>query len=102
MDWCIELRGIGLAISAFDGVAPCSRTRLGSAIPLNGGSQAYLQYSYGPGERKLNSSTLLANCYRLLVAAAFMYAWTSITAVKVSDLMDRNALTDSHSARKCQ
>ena len=40
-----------------------SFAELGSAIPLNGGAQAYLNYSFGP-------------------LAAYLFAWTAITALK--------------------
>ena len=39
-----------------------SFAELGSAIPLNGGAQAYLAYSYGP-------------------LASYLFAWTSIIAL---------------------
>jgi hypothetical protein len=40
-----------------------SFAELGSAIPLNGGAQAYLSYSYGP-------------------LVSFLFAWTAIIALK--------------------
>jgi amino acid transporter len=40
-----------------------SFAELGSAIPLNGGAQAYLAYSYGP-------------------LVSFLFAWTAIIALK--------------------
>jgi len=39
-----------------------SFAELGSAIPLNGGAQAYLAYSYGP-------------------LVSFLFAWTAIIAL---------------------
>jgi amino acid transporter len=40
-----------------------SFAELGSAIPLNGGAQAYLAYSYGP-------------------LVSYLFAWTAISALK--------------------
>lgn len=40
-----------------------SFAELGSAIPLNGGAQAYLSYSYGP-------------------LVSYLFAWTAISALK--------------------
>lgn len=40
-----------------------SFAELGSSIPVNGGAQAYLQYSYGP-------------------LASYLFAWTAISALK--------------------
>ena len=40
-----------------------SFAELGSAIPLNGGAQAYLAYSYGP-------------------LVSYLFAWTAIAALK--------------------
>jgi amino acid transporter len=40
-----------------------SFAELGSAIPLNGGAQAYLAYSYGP-------------------LVSYLFAWTAICALK--------------------
>jgi len=44
-----------------------SFAELGSAIPLNGGAQAYLSYSYGP-------------------LVSFLFAWTAIIALKPGKL----------------
>lgn len=40
-----------------------SFAELGSSIPVNGGAQAYLQYSYGP-------------------LVSYLFAWTAISALK--------------------
>ena len=40
-----------------------SFAELGSSIPVNGGAQAYLQYSYGP-------------------LASYLFAWTAISVLK--------------------
>ena len=46
---------------AYTGAA--SFAELGSAIPLNGGAQAYLNYAYGP-------------------LVSYLFAWTAIAALK--------------------
>jgi amino acid transporter len=54
--WC----GAGLLATC----GASSFAELGVAIPVNGGPQAYLQYSFGP-------------------LMGYLYAWTSITALQV-------------------
>ncbi len=44
-----------------------SFAELGSSIPVNGGAQAYLQYSYGP-------------------LVSYLFAWTAISALKPGTL----------------
>jgi len=53
-----------------------SFAELGSAIPLNGGAQAYLAYSYGP-------------------LVSYLFAWTAISALKPGTVPSplRGALT---------
>ena len=57
MDWrlYVSLARCGLMVASY--------AELGSAIPTNGGSYAYLQYIFGP-------------------LSAFLFSWTTITATK--------------------
>lgn len=59
--------GASLAVWAASGVlawtGASSFAELGSSIPVNGGAQAYLQYSYGP-------------------LVSYLFAWTAISALK--------------------
>jgi amino acid transporter len=59
--------GASLTVWALSGVlawtGASSFAELGSAIPLNGGAQAYLAYSYGP-------------------LVSYLFAWTAISALK--------------------
>jgi amino acid transporter len=59
--------GASLAVWLLSGIlawtGASSFAELGSAIPLNGGAQAYLAYSYGP-------------------LVSFLFAWTAIIALK--------------------
>jgi amino acid transporter len=45
-----------------------SFAELGSSIPVNGGAQAYLQYSYGP-------------------LVSYLFAWTAISVLKPGTLL---------------
>jgi hypothetical protein len=55
-----------------------SFAELGSAIPLNGGAQAYLSYSYGP-------------------LVSFLFAWTAIIALRPGKLVSfRSGKTVAH------
>ena len=59
--------GASLVVWALSGLlgwtGASSFAELGSAIPLNGGAQAYLSYAYGP-------------------LVSYLFAWTAITALK--------------------
>lgn len=48
-----------------------SFAELGSSIPVNGGAQAYLQYSYGP-------------------LVSYLFAWTAISALKPGEFTFKN------------
>lgn len=50
-----------------------SFAELGSAIPQNGGAQAYLAYAYGP-------------------LVSYLFAWTAIIALKPGELSDSRVL----------
>lgn len=59
--------GASLAVWVASGVlawtGASSFAELGASIPVNGGAQAYLQYSYGP-------------------LVSYLFAWTAISALK--------------------
>ncbi|KAF7976719.1 hypothetical protein HWV62_5895 [Athelia sp. TMB] len=54
---------VWLAAGVLGWTGASSFAELGTAIPLNGGPQAYLAYAYGP-------------------LASYLYAWTAISAIK--------------------
>ncbi|KAI0093863.1 L-methionine transporter [Irpex rosettiformis] len=54
---------VWLAAGLLGWTGASSFAELGSSIPVNGGAQAYLQYSYGP-------------------LASYLFAWTAISALK--------------------
>ena len=63
----VQSVGASLAVWAASGLlawtGASSFAELGSSIPVNGGAQAYLQYSYGP-------------------LVSYLFAWTAISALK--------------------
>ncbi len=54
---------VWLAAGLLGWTGASSFAELGSSIPVNGGAQAYLQYSYGP-------------------LVSYLFAWTAISALK--------------------
>lgn len=55
--------GVWLVSGVLAWTGASSFAELGSSIPVNGGAQAYLQYSYGP-------------------LVSYLFAWTAISALK--------------------